>query len=326
MAGLRTAGSAGRASACSPHLVCCAICAACVCGAQWTPALSGRPPALHGHLKVGVPRLASPWSRPTVPPPRPAAAPQRLRIMEFTLDHEAPYFTNMRRRTSRKVGGAGTRGGAAPRLAAAPTPGRAGRGRVPTAGRSPRWVVPAGGAPPQSSAPTKPLPPCRPPAPSISVAPACDTCARLPDPSRQHRCVVPRALPSQDSDLNGVVDVRYTGGARMLLLIEVGTGRWRIKIPVMVSGEAAPPAPPEALRWRRLLPTLVKRAGRIAGWLLLACAGLLHQSLELPPSAEPRRPAMSTEPAVPCLHPTHTHTHTSPLPPLQTWIWRASCG
>jgi Ca2+-dependent lipid-binding protein len=65
---------------------------------------------------------------------------QRLRIMEFTLDHEAPYFSNMRRRTSRK-----------------------------------------------------------------------------------------------DSDLNGVVDVRYTGGARMLLLIEVGTGRWRIKIPVMVS-------------------------------------------------------------------------------------------
>ena len=30
---------------------------------------------------------------------------QRLRILEFTLDHEAPYFTNMRRRTSRKVGG-----------------------------------------------------------------------------------------------------------------------------------------------------------------------------------------------------------------------------
>lgn len=28
---------------------------------------------------------------------------QRLRILEFTLDHEAPYFTNMRRRTSRKV-------------------------------------------------------------------------------------------------------------------------------------------------------------------------------------------------------------------------------
>ncbi len=67
---------------------------------------------------------------------------QRLRITEFTLDHEAPYFSNMRRRNSRK-----------------------------------------------------------------------------------------------DSDLTGVVDVRYTGGARMLLLIECGTGNktWRIKVPVMVS-------------------------------------------------------------------------------------------
>lgn len=27
---------------------------------------------------------------------------QRLRIVELTLDHEAPYFTNMRRRYSRK--------------------------------------------------------------------------------------------------------------------------------------------------------------------------------------------------------------------------------
>ena len=60
---------------------------------------------------------------------------QRLRILEFTLDHEAPYFDNMRRRTSRK-----------------------------------------------------------------------------------------------DSDLNGVVDVRYTGGARMLLLLEVGRQRWRLKV------------------------------------------------------------------------------------------------
>jgi hypothetical protein len=59
---------------------------------------------------------------------------QRLRILEFTLDHEAPIFSNMRRRSSRS-----------------------------------------------------------------------------------------------DSDLNGVVDVRYTGGARMLLLIEVGQGRWRFK-------------------------------------------------------------------------------------------------
>lgn len=31
----------------------------------------------------------------------------RLRILEFTLDHEAPYFDNMRRRTSRKVRGTG---------------------------------------------------------------------------------------------------------------------------------------------------------------------------------------------------------------------------
>lgn len=64
----------------------------------------------------------------------------RLRIMEFTLDHEAPYFSNMRRRNSRK-----------------------------------------------------------------------------------------------DSDLNAVVDVRYTGGARMLLLLEVGAVRWRVKVPIMVS-------------------------------------------------------------------------------------------
>ena len=28
---------------------------------------------------------------------------KRLRILEFTVDHEAPYFYNMRRRTSRKV-------------------------------------------------------------------------------------------------------------------------------------------------------------------------------------------------------------------------------
>lgn len=60
---------------------------------------------------------------------------QRLRIVEFTLDHEAPTFSQMQRRSSRK-----------------------------------------------------------------------------------------------DSDLNGVVNVRYTGGARMLLLIEVGQGRWRFKV------------------------------------------------------------------------------------------------
>ncbi|KXZ50227.1 hypothetical protein GPECTOR_17g864 [Gonium pectorale] len=64
----------------------------------------------------------------------------RLRVVELTLDHEAPYFSNMRRRNSRK-----------------------------------------------------------------------------------------------DSDLNGVVDLRYTGGARMLLLLELGEGRWRFKVPVLVS-------------------------------------------------------------------------------------------
>ena len=74
-------------------------------------------------------------------PPTPGAVLQvprllkRLRILEFTLDHEAPYFSNMRRRTSRR-----------------------------------------------------------------------------------------------DSDLNGVVDVRYTGGARMLLLLEVGSRHFRVKV------------------------------------------------------------------------------------------------
>eukprot|EP00879_Flechtneria_rotunda_P007959 GHRR01008338.1.p1 GENE.GHRR01008338.1~~GHRR01008338.1.p1 ORF type:complete len:1287 (+),score=597.52 GHRR01008338.1:548-4408(+) len=64
----------------------------------------------------------------------------RLRIVELTLDHEAPYFSNMRRRNSRK-----------------------------------------------------------------------------------------------DSDLTGVVDLRYTGGVRLLLMLELGQGRWRFKIPVLVS-------------------------------------------------------------------------------------------
>lgn len=38
----------------------------------------------------------------------------------------------------------------------------------------------------------------------------------------------------QDSDLNGVVALRYTGGARMLLLIELGRqrrGGMRVKVP-----------------------------------------------------------------------------------------------
>jgi hypothetical protein len=32
---------------------------------------------------------------------------QRLRIVEFTLDHEAPYVSNMRRRNSRRAGAGG---------------------------------------------------------------------------------------------------------------------------------------------------------------------------------------------------------------------------
>lgn len=39
-----------------------------------------------------------------------------------------------------------------------------------------------------------------------------------------------RRQSRKDSDLNGVVDVRYTGGARMLLLLVVGQGRWRFKV------------------------------------------------------------------------------------------------
>ena len=36
----------------------------------------------------------------------------------------------------------------------------------------------------------------------------------------------------QDSDLNGVVDIRYTGGARMLLLIELGRRKSKMRIKV----------------------------------------------------------------------------------------------
>ncbi len=55
-------------------------------------------------LNLGAPCLAlhCPAFTPVLPMYLPSL--QRLRIMEFTLDHEAPYFSNMRRRTSRKVG------------------------------------------------------------------------------------------------------------------------------------------------------------------------------------------------------------------------------
>lgn len=39
-----------------------------------------------------------------------------------------------------------------------------------------------------------------------------------------------RRTSRKDSDLSGVVDVRYTGGARMLLMLEVGGGRWLMKV------------------------------------------------------------------------------------------------
>ncbi|CAG9462662.1 unnamed protein product [Pedinophyceae sp. YPF-701] len=46
-----------------------------------------------------------------------------------------------------------------------------------------------------------------------------------------------RRISRRDSDLCGVVDVRYTGGAKMLLVVEVGaeSGAYRIKLPIMVS-------------------------------------------------------------------------------------------
>lgn len=51
-----------------------------------------------------LPTFACPSPCRVLPCPPPRLPPlQRMRIMEFTLDHEAPYFSNMRRRTSRKV-------------------------------------------------------------------------------------------------------------------------------------------------------------------------------------------------------------------------------
>ena len=44
-----------------------------------------------------------------------------------------------------------------------------------------------------------------------------------------------RRSSRKDSDLTGVVDLRYTGGARLLLMLELGGGRWRFRLPVLVS-------------------------------------------------------------------------------------------
>lgn len=52
-----------------------------------------------------------------------------------------------------------------------------------------------------------------------------------------------RRQSRKDSDLNGVVDVRYTGGARMLLLLVVGQGRWRFKVGLPSRLSHCPPPP-----------------------------------------------------------------------------------
>lgn len=44
-----------------------------------------------------------------------------------------------------------------------------------------------------------------------------------------------RRTSRKDSDLNAVVDIRYCGGARMLLSLEVGQGNWQFKVPIIVS-------------------------------------------------------------------------------------------
>ena len=68
----------------------------------------------------------------------------------------------------------------------------------------------------------------------------------------------------QDSDLNGVVAVRYTGGARMLLLIELGRhrrGGMRIKVPAIPCPRtAAEPALQKALRTKQPQPDLMWRS------------------------------------------------------------------
>lgn len=123
---------------------------------------------------------------------------QRLRILEFTLDHEAPTFSRMRRRSSRK-----------------------------------------------------------------------------------------------DSDLNGVVDVRYTGGARMLLLIEVGQGKWRFKASFLPYPSARPLREclmPQCSAQRTTWQCAAQGSGVITGccpWLVKACQvlGVCTEEGVVPPAA-----------------------------------------
>ena len=44
------------------------------------------------------------------------------------------------------------------------------------------------------------------------------------------------------SDLTGVVDLRYTGGARMLMMLEIGAGRWRFKVGILVLARVLEPS------------------------------------------------------------------------------------
>jgi len=64
--------------------------------------------------------------------------------------------------------------------------------------------------------PTKTLTPT--PTPAVTLMFACTRLLlKRPPPFLPH------------SDLTGVVDVRYTGGVRMLMMLEIGGGKWRFK-------------------------------------------------------------------------------------------------
>ena len=86
----------------------------------------------------------------------------------------------------------------------------------------------------------------------------------------------------QDSDLNGIVDVRYTGGARMLLLIEIGAGRLKVKVPVLVSDLDL-----ECKLWIKLRLAPMRCAARPQHWDALA-AGFLGCTVVLIPSPCPQ--------------------------------------
>lgn len=210
--------------------------------------------------------------------------------MEFTLDHEAPYFSNMRRRTSRKVAAGMRCAGTMPACVTHPQ-------QRPAACRGAYMqgmlVYPCLSVHRRSdlSGMVGPALACSPPPCSPSPRPLQNT---------QSRCF---GCALQDSDLNGVVDVRYTGGARMLLLIEVGTGRWRIKIPVMVSGEQQEQG--NGGMGVLLIPSFRRYECKAAG------------SARPPTAAAAWKAACTT-------HNTHVYI-CALIPSLQTSTWTASC-